>query len=62
MHAIEDGTIPQEGLSKDDDALRLEIGTLRARFAKMCEVGRRITETWDLDVVLQEIVEGATPC
>ena len=49
----------REGSSKKYDALRLEIETLRARFTKMSEVGRRITEIWDIDVVLQEIVDGA---
>ena len=48
----------EKGQLRNDDALRQEIRTLRARFAKMSEVGRRITEIWDLDVVLQEIVDG----
>ena len=49
----------QKGPLTDDDALRKEIVTLRAHFAKMSEVGRRITEILDRDVVLQEIVDGA---
>ena len=36
-----------------------EIERLRARLVKMCEVSRRITESWDLDTVLQEVVDGA---
>ena len=44
---------------KKDDALRRENETLRSRFAKMNEVNRRIAEIWDLDAVLQEIVDGA---
>ena len=44
---------------KKDDALRREIETLRSRFAKVSEVNRRIAEIWDLDTVLQEIVDGA---
>lgn len=34
----------REGSSKKHDALRREVETLRARFTKMSEVGRRITE------------------
>ncbi len=49
----------RDASSKKYDALRREVETLRARFTKMSEVGRRITEIWDLDVVLQEIVDGA---
>ncbi len=37
----------------------LEIQTLRARIAKMSEASRRITESLDLDSVLQEVVDGA---
>ena len=48
-----------EGSSKETDALRREIRTLRARVDKMSEVSRRVTEIWDLNVVLQEIVDGA---
>ncbi len=36
-----------------------EIDKLRTRLAKLSEVNRRITESWDLDTVLQEVVEGA---
>ena len=49
----------RERSSDKDDTLRLEIETLWARFARMSEVSRRITEIWDLDAVLQEIVDGA---
>ncbi len=48
-----------EGSSKKYDALRREVKTLQARVAKMSEVSRRVTEIWDLDAVLQEIVDGA---
>ena len=51
--------MPEKGPLRNDDALRQEIRTLRARFTKMSEVDCRITEIWDLDVVLQEIVDGA---
>ena len=44
---------------KNDDAIRLEINTLRARFAKMSEASRRVAEIWELDAALQEIVDGA---
>ena len=36
-----------------------EIERLRARLAKMSEVSRRVTESWELDTVLQEVVDGA---
>ena len=36
-----------------------EIERLRARVTTMSEVSRRITESWDLDTVLQEVVDGA---
>ena len=49
----------QDTSPKNYDALRREVETLRARFTKMSEIGSRITEIWDLDVVLQEIVDGA---
>ena len=54
-----DGSMEGEGSLKKDDALRREIENLRARVAKMSEVSRRITESWDLDTVLREVVEGA---
>ena len=44
---------------KKDDALRREIKALQARIAKMSEVSRRITESLDLDTVLQEVADGA---
>ena len=42
-----------------DDSEAREIERLRARLATMSEVSRRITESWDLDIVLQEVVDGA---
>ena len=51
--------MPQKRPSKEDDALRREIRTLHARFAKLSQVSRGIAEIWDLDAVLQEIVDGA---
>ena len=36
-----------------------EIERLRARVTTMSEVSRRITESWDLDTVLQEVEDGA---
>ena len=36
-----------------------ETDRMRVRFAKLSEVSRRITESWDLDTVLQEVVDGA---
>lgn len=44
---------------KKSDALMLENETLRARLLKMSEVSRRVTESLDLETVLQEIVDGA---
>ena len=44
---------------KRGDSEALEVERLRARVAKMSEVSRRITESWDLDTVLQEVVDGA---
>ena len=51
--------MPKNEPSKDDDALRREIRSLHARFAKLGQVSRGIAEIWDLDDVLQEIVDGA---
>ena len=42
----------------DGSELR-EIERLRARVTTMSEVSRRITESWNLDTVLQEVVDGA---
>ena len=36
-----------------------EVDKLRARLAMMSEVSRRITQSWDLNTVLQEVVDGA---
>ena len=36
-----------------------DIERLRARLARMSEVSRRITQSWELDTVLQEVVDGA---
>ena len=41
------------------DTLRREIDDLRTRHLRFSEVSRRITESWDLDTVLQEVVDGA---
>ena len=49
----------QQRSSNKEDALRREIETLRARFDRMSEISRRANESWDLDAVLQEIVDGA---
>ncbi len=43
---------------RDDSAAR-EIERQRARLATLSRVSRRITESWDLDTVLQEVVDGA---
>ena len=45
-------------LKRDDSGAR-EIERQRARVAKMSEVSRRVNESWDLDNVLQEVVDGA---
>ena len=36
-----------------------EVERLRARLVRMSEVSRRITESWELDTVLQGVVDGA---
>ena len=36
-----------------------EVEKSRTRLARLSEVSRRITESWDLDTVLQEVVDGA---
>ena len=36
-----------------------EADRLRARLAMMSEVSRRITQSWDINTVLQEVVDGA---
>ena len=41
------------------DTLRREIDDLRTSHLRFSEVSRRITESWDLDTVLQEVVDGA---
>ncbi len=41
------------------DTLRREIDDLRTRHLRLSEVSRRITESWDFDTVLQEVVDGA---
>ena len=43
---------------READKLRREIETLRTRLLKMSEVSRRVTESLDLDTVLQEVVDG----
>ena len=42
-----------------NDSEAQEIDKLRTRLAKLSEVSRRITESWELETVLQEVVEGA---
>ena len=49
----------QDGSSKDTDTLRRQNERLRARIVRLSQVSRRITETWDLDTVLQEVVDGS---
>ena len=44
---------------QEADKLRRENETLRTRLLKMSEVSRRVTESLDLDTVLQEVVDGA---
>ena len=44
---------------KGDDSEVREVDRLRARLAMMSEVSRRITQSWDLNTVLQEVVDGA---
>ena len=41
------------------DELKLKIESLRGRLLRMSDVSRRITESLDLDTVLQEVVDGA---
>ena len=43
----------------ESDRLRRENRTLRARLTTLSEVSRRITESLDLETVLQEVVDGA---
>ncbi len=42
-----------------DNSEAREIERQRARLAILSRVSRRITESWDLDTVLQEVVDGA---
>ncbi len=44
---------------KNNDSEMGEVDRLRARLAMMSEVSRRITQSWDLNTVLQEVVDGA---
>ncbi len=44
---------------KKADAARRETDALRARFAKMIEVSCRVSEIWEPDAALQEIVDSA---
>ena len=48
-------TVPLEEI----DTLRRETDDLRTRHLRFSEVSRRVTESWDLDTVLQEVVDGA---
>ena len=45
-------------MNRADSEVR-EVERLRARLVRMSEVSRRITESWELDTVLQEVVDGA---
>ena len=45
-------------MKRDDSEMR-EVDRLRSRLAMMSEVSRRITQSWDLNTVLQEVVDGA---
>ena len=45
-------------MKRDDSEMR-EADRLRARLAMMSEVSRRITQSWDINTVLQEVVDGA---
>ncbi|MCY4529245.1 MAG: response regulator [Chloroflexi bacterium] len=53
------GNIGRGRTLKSAESEAREIDRLRTRVAKMSEVSRRITESWDLDAVLQEVVDGA---
>ncbi len=44
---------------KNNDSEMGEVDRLRARLTMMSEVSRRITQSWDLNTVLQEVVDGA---
>ncbi len=44
---------------KRDVSEARQIERQRARVATMSDVSRRINESWDLDTVLQEVVDGA---
>ncbi len=54
MHSMVRG-----GALKNDDSLKRENEALRARIARLSEVSLRVTESLDLDIVLQEVVDGA---
>ena len=47
------------GPRRMNDTEMREVDRLRARLAMMSEVSRRITQSWDLSTVLQEVVDGA---
>ena len=51
--------VTKDGPMQEADKLRRENETLRTRLLKMSEVSRRVTESLDLDTVLQEVVDGA---
>ena len=48
-----------DGPLQEADKLKREIDSLRMRLLTMSDVSRRVTETLDLDTVLQEVVDGA---
>ena len=49
----------RDGPLQEVDELKREIESLRTRLLRMSEVNRRITESLDLETVLQEVVDGA---
>jgi len=44
---------------KRNDSEARGVDRLRVRLATMSEVSRRVTQSWDLNTVLQEVVDGA---
>ena len=44
---------------QEADKLKRENESLRTRLLKMSEVSRRVTESLDIETVLQEVVDGA---
>ena len=50
---------PRKEIVQETDNLKREIEALRTRLLRMSEVSRRITESLDLETVLQEVVDCA---